>query len=89
MSQVVSIVTEKESPRHIVPLVLPTQFESEDSDSEDDKTDDGKTLKNEDTKALVYDEDIDGQKSTSFLDFEKNISIDDHKNKDRTEEVCH
>ena len=34
-------MTDKESPKHIVPLVLPTQLESEDLDSEDDKTEDG------------------------------------------------
>ena len=46
MSQGVTIMTDKESPKHIVSLVLPTQLESEDLDSEDDKTEDRKTLKN-------------------------------------------
>jgi hypothetical protein len=56
-------MTDKESHKHIVPLVLPTQLESKDSDSEDDKMEDGETLKNEDTKAVVYDEDIDHRRT--------------------------
>jgi hypothetical protein len=72
-------MTDKESPKHIVPLVLPTQLDSKDSNSEDDKTEDGKTLKNKDTKAVVYDEDIDGHESTAFLEMDKTSHRDDHK----------
>ena len=64
-------MTDKESPKHIVPLVLPTQLESEDSDNDDDKMEDQETLKNEDTKAVVYDEDINRQKSATFLEIDK------------------
>jgi hypothetical protein len=46
-----------ESSKHIVPLILPTQLESDDSDSEDDKTEDRKTLPHKDSNT---DEDIDG-----------------------------
>ncbi len=73
-------MTYKESPKHIVPLVLPTQLESKDLDSEDDKREEGKTLKNEDTKAVVYDEDIDGHESTAFLEIDKTTLRDDHLN---------
>jgi len=71
-------MTDKETPKHIVPFVLPTQLESKDSDSEDDKTEDGETLKNEDTKAVVYDEDIDGHECATFLENDKTTRRDDH-----------
>jgi hypothetical protein len=82
-------MTDKESPKHIVPLVLPTQLESKDSDSEDDKMEDGETLKNEDTKTVVYDEDIDGHKSAAFLEIFKATCRDDHLNEEASKKVCH
>ena len=75
-----------ESPKHIVPLVLPTQLESDDSDSEDDKTEDKKTLPN---KYSNTDEDIDGRKCAGFLEIDITTRRDDHLNEKGSKKVCH
>ena len=58
-------------------------------DSEDDKTEDGETLKNEYTKTVVYDEDIDGHESTAFLEIDKTTRRDDNLNEEKSKKVCH
>ena len=79
-------MTYKESPKRIVPLVLPAQLESDDSDSEDDKKEGWKTLPNEDTKA---DEDIDGHESITFLEIDNTTRKNDHLNEVESKKVCH
>jgi hypothetical protein len=58
-------------------------------DSEDGKTEDRETLKNEDTKAVVYDADIDRHKSAGFLEIVKTTRRDDHLNEEEIKKVCH
>ena len=78
-------MTYKESPEHIAPWVLPTQLESNDSDSGDDKTEDEKTLPNEDKKA---DDDVDGHENAGFLELDITTHRDDHFNEEESKKLC-
>ena len=63
ITQDITETTDEDSKQHIVPLVLPMQLESEDSDSDyEDETKDvpGHGV---DKKPAVYDEDVDGVQS--------------------------
>ena len=63
ITQDITETTDEDSKQHIVPLVLPTQLESRDSDSDyEDETKDvpGHGV---DKKPAVYDEDVDGVQS--------------------------
>jgi hypothetical protein len=76
--------TDEDSRPCIVPLVLPTQLESEDSDSDcEDKSKDD-TRQDEDLKPAAYDEDVDRVKSqdtfkgNKIKNDEKPVGVSEH-----------
>jgi hypothetical protein len=79
----------KDTLENIVPLVLLTQLDSEDSDSEDEKTVDGDEEINEDAETNQYDEDIDGQVGVPSLKKEEIYKMDDKTNLEENREVRH
>ena len=46
-------------------------------------------MKNEYTKTVVYDEDIDGHESAAFLEIHKTTRRDEHLNKEESKKVRH
>ena len=74
-----------ESSKHIVPLVLPTQLDSDDSDSEDDKTENRKTLPHEDSKT---DEDIDGDEGAGLPKIDITTRSNDKLKEKGSKKVC-
>ncbi len=74
------------SSKHIVPLVLPTQLESDDSDSENDNTENRKTLPYEDNNT---DEDIDGDKGAGSPRIDITTRSNDHLKEKGSKKVCH
>ncbi len=74
-----------ESSKRIVPLVLPTQLESDDSDSDDDKTYGKKTLPYEYNNT---DEDIDGEEGSGSPRMDIAILSNDHLKETESKKVC-
>ncbi len=74
-----------ESSKHIVPLVLPTQLESDDSDSEDDKTENRKTLPYED---INTDEDIDEDEGAGSPRIDITTRSNDRLKENESKKVC-
>ncbi len=75
----------KDTLENIVPLVLPTQLDSKDLDSENEKTEDGDEEINEDVETNQYDDDIDGQVGVPSLEKEQGYKWDDKTNSEKTE----
>ena len=79
----------KDTLENIVPLVLPTQLDSEDPGSKNEKTVDGDEEINEDADTIQYDEDIDGQVGVPSLKKEEIYKMDDETNSEENRKVCH
>jgi hypothetical protein len=75
-----------ESSKHIVPLVLPTQLESDDSDSKDDKTENRNTLPYKD---INIDEDIDGDEGAGSPRIDITTHSNNHLKEKGSKKVCH